>query len=75
MRRTIQYYFLLIMRGYIPLANKWPLGNIPGTGVLEFPATVPPGWSPGEEYPFQALVGSLGNPGAVLTNLMTLTVE
>ena len=59
----------------LPLANNWPLGNIAGNGVLVFPATVPPSWLPGEEYPFQALVGPFGNPSSVLTNLMVLTVE
>jgi hypothetical protein len=59
----------------LPLLKLWPLPNIPGTGVLIFPATVPLSWSPDAEYPFQALVGPLGDPGSALTNLMILTVE
>ena len=59
----------------LPLANKWTLGTIPGNGVLEFPAAVLPGWNPGDEKPFQALVGQLGDPSSVLTNLMVLVVE
>ncbi len=59
----------------LPLAGHWPLGNIPGNGVLVFPATVPASWIPGEQYPFQALVGPLGNPGSVLSNMIVLTVD
>jgi hypothetical protein len=59
----------------MPLLGQWDLSVIPGNGVLFCPATVPPSWASGEQYPFQALVGPLGNPSSVLTNLMTLTVE
>jgi hypothetical protein len=58
-----------------PLAGQWNLPAIPGTGVLAYPATVPLSWNPGDEYPLQALVGPLGDPNSVLTNLMLLTVE
>ena len=58
----------------MPLARKWPFGTMPSNGVRIKPAAVPWTWIPGEEYPFQALVGPLA-PGSVLTNLLTLTVE
>jgi parallel beta-helix repeat protein/putative cofactor-binding repeat protein/predicted outer membrane repeat protein len=59
----------------------WPpvwqgnIGAVPATGVLTFPATVPPWWSQGEERPFQALVGPWGGAFTGLTNLMVLPVE
>ena len=59
----------------LPLKASWNLGNAPGTGVLNFPATVPLYWQSGEEYPFQALVGPWGGPYTRITNLMVLTVE
>jgi hypothetical protein len=59
----------------LPLANTWTLGSIPGTGVLMLSATIPLGWSPGDMRPLQALVGPLGYPNSVLTNLETLVVE
>jgi len=59
----------------LPLVASWSLPNIPANGILIVPATVPLSWSSGEEYPFQALVGPLGNPNSVLTNLMTLEVK
>jgi len=43
--------------------------NIPASGVLITSAIVPASWIPGEEYPFQALIGGR------LTNLMVLTAE
>jgi hypothetical protein len=59
----------------MPLVGQWNLPNIPETGVRVISPTVPPSWNSGEEYPFQVLVGSLGNPSSVLSNLMTLTVD
>ncbi len=59
----------------LPLAQSWTLGRIPQTGVLVFPATVPSNWIPGEEHPFQALVGTWGGQHARLTNLLVLTAE
>jgi len=58
-----------------PIIASWPVGKIPGSGIRILPATVPLGWSPGEEYPFQAQVGVWGNPDTVLTNLLVLDVE
>jgi len=52
----------------LPLLNSWNIGKIPSNGILHLPVTVPSSWSPGEKYPFQALVG------LVLTNLLELTV-
>jgi len=57
-----------------PPAASFSLGNIPATGALVFPANLPSGWQPGEEYPLQALIGPLA-PGSVLTNLHVLEVE
>jgi hypothetical protein len=54
---------------------QFKIGTIPSHGVLLYPATIPTFWNPGEQYPVQALVGPLGNPNSVLTNLMVLTVE
>jgi hypothetical protein len=51
------------------------LGTIPASGVLVYSAKVPPFWSPGDRRPLQALIGPLGNPASVLTNLLLLVVE
>jgi hypothetical protein len=59
----------------MPLAKSWQLGQIPGDGILVFPATIPSGWPSGSTHPFQALVGPWGGGATRLTNLMTLTVE
>jgi hypothetical protein len=59
----------------MPLAKSWQLGAMPNTGILTMPATVPSGWLPGSQYPFQALVGPWGGSTTRLTNLMNLTVE
>jgi hypothetical protein len=58
-----------------PPVRTFNLGGVPADGVLVYPGTVPPTWLPGSQYPFQALVGPMGNPNSVLTNLMVLTVE
>lgn len=58
-----------------PLLQTISLGTIPQNGVRMLTATVPGYWLPGEEKPFQALIGPLGNPNSVLTNLMALTIE
>ena len=58
----------------IPVKQLFDLGAIPSDGVLSLSATVPSSWQPGEEHPFQALVGPMA-PGSVLTNLMLLEVE
>jgi len=58
-----------------PLVASWPIGTVPGSGIRILPATVPLGWSAGEEYPFQAQVGLWGNPDTILTNLEVLIVE
>jgi len=57
-----------------PLDWKSDIGAIPSTGVLVYPETVPPHWLPGQEYPFQAMLGPLAS-GSKLTNLMLVTVE
>jgi len=59
----------------------WPLlwngyiGNIYGTGILSFPATVPQGWTSGDQYYLQSLVGPWGGAWTRLTNVHTLVVE
>ncbi len=59
----------------LPLFNSWALGPVPQTGVRVFSTTVPAGWLPGEQYPFQALVGAWSWKYTKLTNLMLLTAE
>jgi hypothetical protein len=51
------------------------IGTIPATGILIHPATVPGFWSPGDLEPFQALIGPLGNPSSVLSNLMVIEID
>jgi parallel beta-helix repeat protein len=59
----------------LPPVKTFSLGTIPQSGVLVMQAKVPASWQSGKSYPLQALVGPLGNPASVLTNLMVLTVE
>ena len=59
----------------LPLAQSWKLGPVPQNGVLLFSTRVPAGWLPGEQYPFQALVGSWGWKYTKLTNLLCLQVR
>ena len=59
----------------LPLAGYWSLPQVPGNGVLVYPATVPVSWNSGEQYPFQAAVGEWGGAETELTNLMVLEVE
>jgi hypothetical protein len=58
-----------------PLIWSRNLPDIPATGVLGVSATVPGSFVPGKEFPLQALLGPLGDPNSVLTNLMVLAVE
>jgi|GEM_PF-1545605 len=51
------------------------LGAIPPEGVASLTGTIPLSWQPGDRYPFQALLGSPGNPTTLLTNLMVLEIE
>jgi len=65
---------------YGDLLLAWPIrsatiGAIGADGYLIFPWTVFSSWQPGEDHPFQALIGPLGNPASRLTNLMVLIVE
>jgi hypothetical protein len=59
----------------LPPVKIFNLGAIPADGILVVSTKKPPGWQLGDSHPFQALVGPLGNPASVLTNLMVLTVE
>jgi len=54
--------------------QQFYIGALPSGGILAVPVVVPPSWSTGEEYPFQALLGSLA-PRSELTNLMVLEVQ
>jgi hypothetical protein len=58
-----------------PLVGLFQLGSIAANGLLIRPVTVPGTWSPGEEYPFQALVGQWNDPQTLLSNLLVLRVE
>jgi len=57
-----------------PPSAQLPLGDVPANGVITYHGVIPWSWVAGETYPLQALAGSLGN-GAILTNLLVLTVE
>lgn len=60
----------------MPPLKTWNLGTIPPDGVLIAPTTIPSWWNPGDEKPFQALVGSFGVPPyAIFTNLSVLKVK
>jgi len=52
---------------------KVVLGSIPSDGVLTHSFKVPASWSHGE-IPFQALVGALGSPDTVLTNMFAARI-
>ena len=58
-----------------PLLWNGKVGKIPGTGILSFPATVPSGWTSGDQYYLQALVGPWGGAWTRLTNFETLVGE
>jgi len=62
---------------YILWPTIWSgyLGKAPSTGVLTLSTTVPPGWTSGEHYYLQALVGQWGNPSTMFTNLEALSVK
>jgi len=53
----------------LPLRARLPMPNIGTAGLSVLNGKAPAFWLPGEQYPFQALVGS------ELTNLMVLTAE
>ncbi len=59
----------------LPPYSRFSIGSIPSNGILFVSGTVPASWQTGEQYPFQALVGPLGNPASELTNLMPLVVQ
>lgn len=81
--------YLLAANSYVTYTQWTPYGNlyligkithfnwgaIPPNGILKKAATVPAWWSPGREFPFQALVGPPGDPATVLTNLLVLEVD
>jgi len=54
--------------------QQFDLGTIPQSGILTTTALIPGSWTPGELRPFQALLGPLGPPGSILTNLVVVTV-
>lgn len=67
--------FFQVLGDHERLPRIIELLSIPSKGVRIVPATVPTSWQPGDEHPFQALVGPLGNPNSVLSNPKVLTVE
>lgn len=68
---STQYGYLMLQMPVLQLQ----LGAIPGNGILVFPGTVPFFWISGELKPLQALIGPLGDPTSVLTNLDVMVVE
>lgn len=59
----------------LPAVRTVDLGDLSVDGILDFAVNTPSGWCPGAEKPLQALVGPLGGPASMLTNLMILEVE
>ena len=59
----------------LPLATTVPLGSLSPYGTLSVNVNLPSAWAPGDKRPMQALVGPMGNPSSVLTNLMLLEIE
>lgn len=59
----------------LPVVASWNLGKTQATGIVTLTTTVPLTWNPGEEYPFQALIGVWGDPYTQFSNLMVLHVE
>lgn len=51
-----------------------PLGIVPSNGIMKRSWRVPMTWSPGDQYPFQALIGQQGGPQTKLSNLEVLDV-
>jgi hypothetical protein len=62
---------------YLELPIRWQkdLGAVWSNSVIILAITVPTVWQTGDQRFLQALVGPLGNPGSILTNPLTLTVE
>ena len=58
-----------------PLRWSGEGGDLPGTGVLNLPWIVPSSAEPGDEFPFQALVGARAGELTRLTNLLGPVVE
>ncbi len=59
----------------LPPYQDFNIGVIPANGILTVSGTIPLSWQSGEEKPFQALAGPLGNPASELTNHMVMVVE
>ena len=62
---------------HLPWPPLWSgyIGNVPSSGILTLPVTIPPGSTSGDTYYLQALVGQWGGPLTRLTNLGLLTAE
>ena len=65
---------------YGDLFLDWPIrfalvGKIQSYGLLNYTATMPHFWNPGDEKPLQALVRPPGYSGSLLTNLAILEIE
>jgi len=59
----------------LPLLAHHSVGPMPHDGIVDVLFAVPPQWSTGEEFYFQAHVGRWINPFAHLTNLMPVIVD
>jgi len=55
--------------------RRFQIGTIPANGILAITPTTPPFWQSGDIKPIQALVGPIGNPSSLLTNLDLLIVQ
>jgi hypothetical protein len=62
---------------YLKLPIMWQkdLGAIWSNSVIILAISVPIQWQTGDQRYLQALVGPIDNPGSILTNPLTLTVE
>ena len=55
--------------------KEWDLGALSADGALIWDVTVPGNTHIGKEYPMQAMLGPMGNPNSVATNLMLVKVR
>jgi hypothetical protein len=55
--------------------NLFSVGDMPASGIRTIRTVIPSQWAPGDNKPFQAMVGRLGDPESELTNLMILSIE
>ena len=58
-----------------PLLLTANLGSLPPEGVVTHKITIPASSVPGTRYPFQAILGTAGNPALRLSNLLEIVIE